>query len=53
MRVILQADQRQKQNHKDENLPALPEEPYLLEKEFGPMLNKENIQSPTLKCRRN
>ena len=42
-----------KQNHKDENLPALPEEPYLLEKEIGPMLNQENIRSPIIKCRRN
>ena len=53
MRVILHADQRSKQNHKDENLPALPQEPFLLEREFGPMLKKENIQSPIMKCRRN
>ena len=53
MRVILHADQRPKQNHKDENLPARPQEQYLLVKEFGPMLNQENIQSPILKCRRN
>ena len=26
---------------------------YLLEKELGPMLNQENIQSPIMKCRRN
>ena len=32
MRRILQADQRPKQNHKDENLPALPQEQYLLGK---------------------
>ena len=51
--LVLQADQRPKQNHKDEILPALPEEPYLLGKEFGPMLNQENIQSPIMKCRRN
>ena len=51
--LVLRADQRPKQNHKDEILPALPEEPYLLEKEFGPMLNQENIQSPIMKCRRN
>ena len=37
MRVILQADQRPKRNHKDENLPAFPQELYLLVKEFGPM----------------
>ena len=35
MQVILHADQRPKQNHKDENLPALPQEPYLLGKELG------------------
>ena len=46
MRVILHAGQRPKQNHKDENLPALPQEPYLLGKELGPMLNQENIDSP-------
>ena len=53
MRVILQADQRPKRNHNDENLPALPQELYLLVKEFWPMLNQENICSPILKCRRN
>ena len=41
-----------KQNHKDENLPALPQEPYLLGTELGPMLNQENIQSPIMRCRR-
>ena len=53
MRVILQADQRPKRNHKDENLPALAQELYLSGKELGPMLNQENIRSPILKCRRN
>ena len=53
MRVTLHADQRPKKNHKDENLPAHPHKPYLLVKEFGPMLNQENIQSPIMKCRRN
>ena len=53
MRVILQADQRPKQNHKDEILPAHPQELYLLGKEIGPMLNQENILSPIMKCRRN
>ena len=53
MRVILQADQRLKRNHTDENLQALPQEPYLLGKDFGPMLNQENIQSPIMRCRRN
>ena len=53
MQVILHADQRPKRNHNDENLPAVPQELYLLGKEFGPMLNQENIQSPIMKCRRN
>ena len=39
MRKILHADQRQKQNHREENLPALPQEQFLLGKELGPMLN--------------
>ena len=30
MQVILQADQKPKQNHKDENLAILPQEQYLL-----------------------
>ena len=38
-----------KQNDKDQNLLALPHEPYLLGKELGPMLNLENIQSPIMK----
>ena len=52
MRVILHADERPKQNHKDEILPV-PQEQYLLVKEFGPMLNQENIQSPIMKYQRN
>ena len=48
----LQADQRPKQNHKDQILAAHLQELFLLEKE-GPMLNQENIQSPIMKCRRN
>ena len=53
MQLILQADQRPKRNHKDENLPVLPQELYLLGKEFGPMLNQENIRSPITKYQRN
>ena len=53
MRVILRADQRPKRNHKEENLPALPQEQFLLRRELGLMLNQENIQSPIMKCRRN
>ena len=56
--LILNADDftsrsKAKQNHKDEILPAPPQELYLLVKELGPMLNHENIQSPIMKCRRN
>ena len=53
MRVILEADQRPKQNHEDENLPAHPQEQFLLGKEFGPILNQENIHSPIMQYRRN
>ena len=48
MYLLLRADQRQKQNHKDDILPAHPQELYLLGKEFVPMLNQENIQSAIL-----
>ena len=40
MRRILHADQKPKQNHKEENLPALHQEQFLLGKEFGLMLNQ-------------
>ena len=53
MRRILHADQRLKQNRKEENLPALPQEQFSLRKELGPMLNQGNIYSPILKYRRN
>ena len=43
MRVILHADQRPMQNHKDENLPALSQQPYLFGKEFGSMLNQSDF----------
>ena len=33
---------RQKQNHRNEILPAHPQEPYLLGREFGLMLNQES-----------
>ena len=41
-----------KQNHKDEILPAHPQDLFPLGKELGPMLNQESIQSPIMKCRR-
>ena len=53
MQVILQADQRQKQNHKEENLLAHPQELYLLWKELGLMLNQDNSRYPIIQCRRN
>ena len=53
MRRILHADQRLKQNHKEENLPALRQEQFLLRKELGSVLNQGNIHSPIMKYRRN
>ena len=53
MRNLLHAEQRLKQNHKKENLPALHQEQFLLGKELGLMLNQENIHSPIKKYRRN
>ena len=53
MQVILQADQRPKQNHKDAILPAHPQELYSLGRELGLMLNQENIRSTIIQCRRN
>ena len=42
MRKILHADQRPKQNHKEDNLPALHQEQFLLGRELGLMLNQGN-----------
>ena len=53
MQAILQADQRQKQNHKNEILPAHPQALFLLGRELGLMLNREKIRSPIIQCRRN
>ena len=53
MRKILHADQRQKQNHKEENLPALLQEQFLLGRELGLMLNDGNIHFPIMKYWRN
>ena len=50
--VLLQADQRPKQNHKDVHLPGHPQKLYLLVKDFG-LLNHKNIRSPIIQCRRN
>ena len=55
MRVILHADQKPKENRKDENLPVHPQAQYLLGKELWTdiFLNQENIHSPIMKYRRN
>ena len=50
--MILHVDQRPKQNHKDDILPTHSQKLNLLVKEFGPMLNQENIRSPIMKCQR-
>ena len=50
--MTLEADQRPKQSHKNEILPAHPQELYLLERELGMMLNQENIRSLIIQCRR-
>ena len=53
MQVILQADQRQKQNHRNEILPAYPQEHYLLGRELGLMSKQENNRYPINQCWRN
>ena len=53
MRVILQADQRPMQNHKDENLPAHPQEQYLLEKRIGTDVEPGENSISDYQCRRN
>ena len=45
MQETLHADQRIKQNHKEENLPAHTQEQFLLGRELGLMLNQGNIFS--------
>ena len=52
MQVILQADQRPKQNHKDVCLPAHPQKLYPMGKEFGPILNHKIIRPSIIQCRR-
>ena len=53
MHVLLRADQRLKENHKDVFLPAHPHKLYLLGKELGPILNHKIIRPPIIQCRRN
>ena len=50
--VLLQADQRPKQNHKDVLLPAHPQKLYLLGKELGPILNRKSIRSKIIQCQK-
>ena len=52
MHVLLQADQRPKQNHKDVLLPAHPQKLYLLGKELGPILNHKIFRSAIIQCRK-
>ena len=52
MRKILHADQRQKQNHKEENLLALHQESFPWKEGIGLTLNQGNIHSPFMKYRR-
>ena len=48
------SDQRQKQNHKDVILSAHPQKLlYLFGRELGLMLNRRNIHSSIIRCRRN
>ena len=47
MQVILQADQRSKQNHKDDSAGSSTKL-YLLGKELGPKLNQKIIRPPII-----
>ena len=49
MQVIVHADQRPKQNHKDVILPVHPQELCLLGKELGLILTHKNIDYPVSK----
>ena len=53
MYLLLRADQRLKQNHKDVLLPAHPHKLYLLEKELGQILNHKIIRPPLTQCQNN
>ena len=46
------ADRRQKQNHKEENLPALHQESFPLKEGIGSILNQGNILSSIMRYRR-
>ena len=52
MRKFSHADQRLKQNYKEENLTSLYQEKFLLGREFGQMLNQGNILSPIMLVKR-
>ena len=53
MYLLLRADQRLKQNHKDVLLPAHLQKPYPSGKESGLMLSHKIIRPPIIHCRRN
>ena len=48
----LYADQRQKQNHKEENLLALHQESFPWKEGIGLILNQGNVLSPSTRFRR-
>ena len=50
---FLHTDQRQKQNHKEENLLALHQESFPLKEGMGSILNQGTILSPNKRYRRN
>ena len=53
MYLLLGADQRIKQNHKDVFLPAHPQKLYPSGKELGPILNQKIIRQSLIQCRSN
>ena len=53
MQVILQVDQRPKQNHKDAILPAHPQELFLLGKESGLILSQKISRQSLTQCQNN
>ena len=53
MYLLLRADQRIKQNHKDVFLPAHPQKLYPSGKELGPILNQKIIRQSLIQCRSN
>ena len=52
VKVFAMPIKRQKQNRKEENLPALHQESFPWKEGIGLMLNQGNILSPNTRCRR-